>query len=135
MANPVAPSPQVGTIAVGAKPSSQPVARQEPVADGKAVPAVAAAKESSAAQTAVDIEQATRDISSYIQTVNRSLQISVEQDSGTTVITVIDKATSEVVRQIPSEEVLSLARFLSQQQEELGGTGLPAKGLLMDSEG
>lgn len=135
MANPVAPSPQVATLAVAAKPASQPVDRQKPVSDGKSVPAVAAVRESSGAQAVVDIEQATRDISAYIQTVNRSLKISVEQDLGTTVITVIDRATEEVVRQIPSEEVLSLARFLSQQQEELGGTGLPVKGLLMDSEG
>jgi flagellar protein FlaG len=118
---------------VGAKTAAQPAERQESVADGKAVPAAAAPK-ASAAFTA-EVAQATQDISAYIQTVNRSLQISVEQDLGTTVITVIDKATEEVVRQIPSEEILSLARFISQQQEELGGTNLPVKGLLMDSEG
>ncbi|HBM83180.1 MAG TPA: hypothetical protein DD459_05865 [Halieaceae bacterium] len=133
MANPVAPSPPVVSLPVAAKSASQSVERQEPVAGGKAVPAVAA-RETPASPPA-DIAQATQDISNYIQTVNRSLQISVEQDLGTTVITVIDKATEEVVRQIPSEEVISLARFLSQQQEELGGSGMPVKGLLMDSEG
>ena len=133
MANPVAPSPPVVSLPVAAKSASQSVERQEPVAGGKAFPAVAA-REAPASPPA-DIAQSTQDISNYIQTVNRSLQISVEQDLGTTVITVIDKATEEVVRQIPSEEVISLARFLSQQQEELGGSGMPVKGLLMDSEG
>lgn len=133
MANPVAPSPPVVSLPVAAKSASQSVERQDPVAGGKAVPAVASRETSSSPPA--DLAQATQDISAYIQTVNRSLQISVEQDLGTTVITVIDKATEEVVRQIPSEEVLSLARFLSQQQEELGGSGMPVKGLLMDSEG
>ena len=133
MANPVAPSPPVVSLPVGAKTAAQPAGRQESVADGKAVPAPAAPK--SSPEFTAEVALATQDISAYIQTVNRSLQISVEQDLGTTVITVIDKATEEVVRQIPSEEILSLARFISQQQEELGGTNLPVRGLLMDSEG
>jgi len=133
MANPVAPSPPLASLPVGTKTAAQPAERQESVAGGKAVPAAAAPKASPA--FTAEVAKATQDISAYIQTVNRSLQISVEQDLGTTVITVIDKATEEVVRQIPSEEILSLARFISQQQEELGGTNLPVKGLLMDSEG
>jgi flagellar protein FlaG len=67
-------------------------------------------------QSAQDLAQATRDISQYIQSVSRSLQISVDEDLGSTVITVLNADTEEVVRQIPSEEVLQIARFLAEQQ-------------------
>ena len=40
----------------------------------------------------------------------------IDQDSGRTIVTVKDKSTGEVVRQIPSEEVLRLAH-------NLGGKG------------
>jgi flagellar protein FlaG len=42
----------------------------------------------------------------------RSLIFRVDEASGRTVITVLDATTQEVVRQIPSEEVLVLARAL-----------------------
>jgi flagellar protein FlaG len=42
----------------------------------------------------------------------RSLSFRVDEASGRTVITVLDATTQEVVRQIPSEEVLALARAL-----------------------
>ena len=40
----------------------------------------------------------------------RSLRFRVDEASGRTVITVLDATTHEVVRQIPSEELLALAR-------------------------
>jgi len=67
-------------------------------------------------RSAQDLAQATQDISQYIQTVSRSLQISVDEDLGSTVITVLNADTDEVVRQIPSEEVLQIARFLAEQK-------------------
>lgn len=98
-------------------------------------PQQAARKEPQQRDSAQEVAQATRDISEYIQTVNRSLQISVDRDLGSTIITVVDKATDEVVRQIPAEEVVALARFLARQQAELGGSELPGRGVLMDQEG
>jgi flagellar protein FlaG len=84
--------------------------------------------------SAQELAQATRDISDYIQTVSRSMQISVEPDLGSTVIQVLAAETEEIVRQIPSEEVLQIARFLAEQQA--GGNGPDIlKGLLMDQEG
>jgi flagellar protein FlaG len=67
-------------------------------------------------QSAQELAQATQDISDYIQTVSRSLQISVDRDLGSTVITVMNVDTDEVVRQIPREEILQIARFLAEQQ-------------------
>ncbi|MBM70513.1 MAG: flagellar biosynthesis protein FlaG [Haliea sp.] len=120
-----------------AAPAQSAVPRQEVAASGKASPPAQDGKATQAKQrdTAQDLAQATRDITDYIQTVNRSLQISVDQELGSTIITVMDKATDEVVRQIPAEEAVALARFLARQQAELGGSELPSKGVFMDQEG
>jgi flagellar protein FlaG len=45
-------------------------------------------------------------LNDYMQNMNRNLQFSVDDTSGDTVIKVIDSETEEVVRQIPSEEIL-----------------------------
>ncbi len=44
------------------------------------------------------------------QVVKRDLQFRVDDDSGRTVITVLDSETEEVIRQIPPEQVLTLAK-------------------------
>jgi flagellar protein FlaG len=54
-------------------------------------------------------ESAVKDITEEARNLQRSLQFHVDEDSGRTIITVIDKQTEEVIRQIPPEEVLSLA--------------------------
>jgi flagellar protein FlaG len=124
--------------ASAAVPSAQNLAtRQDIAASGKAAPEPQETRQPEQQQrdSARELAQATRDISDYIQTVNRSLQISVDQDLGSTIITVLDKTTDEVVRQIPAEEAVALARFLAQQQAELGGAELPSRGVFMDQEG
>ncbi|MFV0275752.1 MAG: flagellar protein FlaG [Parahaliea sp.] len=52
-------------------------------------------------------------------------------------ITVLDQATDETIRQIPSEEALSLARFLAEQVETRGEEvdSEAVRGLLLDSQG
>ena len=47
-----------------------------------------------------------------MQNQKRALHFSVDEGSGRTVIRVIDPETAEVIRQIPPEEVLNLARQL-----------------------
>ncbi|EED30871.1 flagellar protein FlaG protein [gamma proteobacterium NOR5-3] len=97
-------------------------------ASGNTAPAAQSQK-----QSAQELAQATQDISDYIQTVSRSLQISVDGDLGATVIKVLDTDTDEIVRQIPAEEILQIARFLAEQQASADAAA-PVKGLLMDSE-
>lgn len=85
-------------------------------------------------RSAQEIAQATQDISNYIQSVSRSLQISVDGDLGTTVIRVLDTETEELVRQIPAEEILQIARFLEQQQTSRDSDA-SVRGILLDQEG
>lgn len=53
--------------------------------------------------------KATKD---FVGTVNSSLEFSVDDDTGSTVVKILDKETKEVIRQIPSEEMLSIAKAL-----------------------
>ena len=68
----------------------------------------------------VEVKQAARQLETFMASMNRYLEFRVDQDSGRTIVTVKDKSTGEVVRQIPSEEVLRLAHNLGGK----GRTGL-----------
>jgi len=59
-----------------------------------------------------DIKDTVRRLNELMAERERSLTFRVDEASGRTVITVLDATTREVVRQIPSEEVLALARAL-----------------------
>ncbi len=67
-------------------------------------------------------------LSNYVQSVQRNLNFSIDESSGQTVIKVIDSESEEIIRQIPSEEMLALARRLN----ELNGEQV--SGLLMQSK-
>ena len=54
------------------------------------------------------------ELNSYMQNMNRSLQFSVDDQSGDTVIKVIDSETDELIRQIPAEELLVLRSSLEE---------------------
>lgn len=55
------------------------------------------------------LESAVKDISEQAQSLQRALQFHIDENSGRTIITVIDKETDEIIRQIPPEDVLSVA--------------------------
>ncbi len=56
------------------------------------------------------LEDSVSQLKDLVQTVQRDLQFSIDDFSGKTVITVLDSKTEEIIRQIPSEEVLALAK-------------------------
>ncbi|HFD80020.1 MAG TPA: flagellar protein FlaG [Gammaproteobacteria bacterium] len=58
------------------------------------------------------VESAVSRISDFVQNFQRDLQFSVDRLSGRTVIKVVDSETNQVIRQIPSEESLRIARHL-----------------------
>jgi len=140
MANPVGTSTSLPTQAGGSgraaarEGEAAAAARQEIAAGGSAAPARQAPDAAAQRQSAQELAQATSDISDYIQTVSRSLQISVDSDLGTTVIKVMDTETEELVRQIPAEEVLRIARLLSEQQSAAQNDA-SLRGVLLDQEG
>ena len=63
-----------------------------------------------------DIEQAVTEINEYVQSVQRDLHFSIDEDSGLTVVRVRDKESGELIRQIPEDIFLSLAHNLKENQ-------------------
>ncbi len=57
----------------------------------------------------VDISKVADRLNDFMQNSQRSLRFRVDDPSGRTVITVVNATTDEVIRQIPSEEVLAIA--------------------------
>jgi flagellar protein FlaG len=90
--------------------AAQPQRRPDPAADGSASP-----------PSAADLAAATQNISEFIQTVSRSLSISIDDTLETPVITVRNSETEEVIRQIPSEEALEISRFIADQRTATRG--------------
>ena len=58
------------------------------------------------------LEAATKSVRQFVETINSNLDFSVDHDTGQLVVKIIDRATKEVIRQIPSEEMLSIAKAL-----------------------
>ena len=46
--------------------------------------------------------------------MNSNLSISIDKDTGQTVVKVIDSSTDEVIKQIPSEEILAISKAIDQ---------------------
>jgi flagellar protein FlaG len=59
-----------------------------------------------------EIEQTVSEIGDFVQNIQRNLQFTVDDNSGETIIKVTDKETDDVIRQIPSEEVLQLQQYI-----------------------
>jgi flagellar protein FlaG len=64
-----------------------------------------------------DIEQVVDRMNDHVQQVKRELEFKIDEDSGRTVITVLDSDTQEIIRQIPGDEALHFARKLQQDDE------------------
>lgn len=65
-----------------------------------------------------ELQEAVTQINDYVQTIQRDLSFSMDDKSGRTVISVIDSGSGELIRQIPSEEVLALATILKDVSAE-----------------
>jgi flagellar protein FlaG len=116
----------VNTTQVATGSSSAP-AQGAPVNASATEQAIAAENEKKAQrQEDQSVEQTVEQINDYFQSMGRDLNFKVDDESGRTIITVLDSETKEVIRQIPPEEVLQLAMHL----QDLGGfdsTGLAEK--------
>ena len=110
MPEPKAPEPIVG--------------RQEVSHGGKVSP-----QESELKLDAEKVEKTIMEISDYIQNISRDLRFQVDEQTGTTIVTVLDHETKEVIRQIPSEELVAIARRIAENTPD------PVKGLLMNGKG
>ncbi|GAA3954097.1 flagellar protein FlaG [Allohahella marinimesophila] len=70
----------------------------------------------SSAQEQNPLRSAVTRLNDYVQSVQRDLEFSFDEESGHSVITVIDRNTKEVVRQLPDDLALELARNLQNNE-------------------
>jgi flagellar protein FlaG len=88
--------------------SAGSVAKPTPVQTADAV------QRSAPAPSMDQVKQAVQDINKSLQSLSQGLEFSVDADSKQTVVKVIDPQTREVIRQMPSEEALEIAKALDQ---------------------
>ena len=124
-----ASNPQLSQATAGSRspraqaPAPQPVAAPQSsdaqvlTPSGKVLPQEAKPAPQSALQRTEQIEAVVEKLSDFAQSLSRALTFSVDDITGQTVIVVTDDETDEVVRQIPSEELLELARKLQELED------------------
>lgn len=66
------------------------------------------------------IEDAVSDISEFVQAQRRNLDFTFNEDVNRSVVKVTDTDTGELIRQIPSEEVLELSERIRGLQSDVG---------------
>lgn len=91
--HPVTP-PQLPAV-TAQSPSSQP---QQPVADR------------------AQVEEAVAKVKRQVQQVSNNLDFAVDDSTGKVLVRITDRETGELIRQIPSEELLDIARSLDRLQ-------------------
>ena len=63
------------------------------------------------------LEKVVSQLNAYIQNTQRDVDFSVDDSTGRVVVRVIDSESEEVIRQIPSEEMLAISRHLIESLE------------------
>jgi flagellar protein FlaG len=77
-----------------------------------------------------ELQQAVDVVNQAVALEQRSLSFSIDDASGRSVIKVVDFATDELIKQIPTEELLKVAQDIKRLQEEMG----QSIGLLIDNK-
>ncbi len=58
------------------------------------------------------VADAVKQIEQFTQSVAQNLKFSIDEETGKTVVKIMDSQTNEMIRQIPSEEAINIARTL-----------------------
>ena len=65
------------------------------------------------------VDQAAHRIEQFVQSVGRSMSFSVDASSGHSILRVVDPHSGEVIRQLPAEETIRVARAVEYMQSML----------------
>lgn len=63
------------------------------------------------------LEKVVSQLNAYIQNTQRDVDFSVDDSTGRVVVRVIDSESEQVIRQIPSEDMLAISRHLLESLE------------------
>lgn len=70
-------------------------------------------------QKTEELKETVAAINDFMSQFQRTLNFSVDQDAGQTIIKVIDTSNDELVRQIPSEDFLEISKHIEQMNNLL----------------
>ena len=62
------------------------------------------------------LQDAIKATNDFVKPINSTIEFSMDKDAGELVVKVVDNTTKEVIRQIPSEEMLIIAKALDKIQ-------------------
>lgn len=97
-----------------APPSSATAAGGVAVAaDGRGNDTAAAA---ATAPTRADVKAAVETVNAALAAMNRSLEFSIDPDTHAVIVRLIDTQDNQVLRQVPSREMLAIAKAIDQWQ-------------------
>jgi flagellar protein FlaG len=66
------------------------------------------------APSAEQVKQAVSDINKSMQALSQGIEFSIDDESKQNIVKVIDPQTKEVIRQMPSQEAIEIAKALDQ---------------------
>jgi flagellar protein FlaG len=95
---------------------SGPGSISQPTQTKRSDPPAKPASEPASRPEREQVQEVARQLQRVAEPVAQNLQFMVDGETGKTVIRVVDGATKEVIRQIPNEEVLAIARAMDRLQ-------------------
>ncbi|MEO8163843.1 MAG: flagellar protein FlaG [Betaproteobacteria bacterium] len=98
----------IGVSAPGSRGSSNASSPRSNAADAPAETANVPDRE--------QLKKAVDSANSALKTISSELEFAIDASTSKTVVRVIDSATQQVIRQIPSEEMLAIARSVDRMQ-------------------
>ena len=66
------------------------------------------------------LDNAVSNVDSFLKAQNRELTFSIDEETDRSIVTVADAESGDIIRQIPSEEVLRLAERIRDLQKDVG---------------
>lgn len=101
------------------QPASQPAVQARSTGGSSAV---RTPSQATSAPSIEQVQQAIKTVQEMVQSQASNLHFSLDKETGKAVVTVVDSNTNEVIRQIPSKEMIAIAHAIDQMQSK--GQGL-----------
>ena len=106
----------VSSVSGGSELLTATPAQTPPMAQQPPTPARAQPEQEAGTATETQVQQAVAQIQQFTPALARHFQFAGDEEPGKSVVRVLDVQTREIIRQIPSEEAIQIARTLDKVQ-------------------
>jgi len=76
----------------------------------------------------MEMSSAVSSLNESVQNIQRGIEFSVDEESGRSVVKVLDRETGEVIRQLPAEDALAVSRHIKEFVESRQQTAADPSG-------